>query len=464
MEDFITVIRRLWDATGTDDDSADKSLGGLAATGPRTVLPAVFDVTGLATGAVAVATVAAARLRAARRGSAVPAVTVDSEACCAAFAAEGLFTPVGWERPPLWDPVAGNYRAADGWIRLHTNYAYHRAAVERVLDAHDRATVQAVVADQPAEDVESAIVEAGGAAAVMHERDHWLTSAPGAASADAPPVSVTERRAPASTILATPAERPFDAVRVLDLTRVIAGPVATKFLAGYGADVLRVDPPGFEEVGSLLPETTLGKRTTSLDLTTPADRDTFQDLLTTADVLVTGLRADALERLGYDEATLAALNPDLIHASLDAYGWEGPWQGRRGFDSLVQMSCGIAARGATAAGRDEPTPLPVQALDHATGWLLAGTIARALTRRLTNSTSGRIHASLIGTANLLYSLDPPAEQPPRPKPADLTLEDTTTAWGPARRVPLPGHIDGIHPHWAQQAGPLGRHQATWNPR
>jgi CoA-transferase family III len=206
----------------------------------------------------------------------------------------------------------------------------------------------------------------------MHERDRWLSSPPGAATAEAPPVVITEcpgsgsgsGRSLGGAVL------PFDGVRVLDLTRVIAGPVATKFLAGYGADILRIDPPGFEEVPSLLPETTIGKRTTALDLTAPADRATFEQLVAGADVLIAGLRADALPGLGYDDQTLTGLNPELIIASLDAYGWDGPWRDRRGFDSLVQMSCGIAADGAAARGQDEPGPLPVQALDHATGWLL----------------------------------------------------------------------------------------------
>jgi hypothetical protein len=413
---------------------------------------------------VAVATLAAAELLAARRGSRRHAVTVDSRAACAAFAAERLFTPVGWDLPPLWDPIAGNYRAGDAWIRLHTNYAHHRAAVERVLSAHDRQAVQAAVAGQSAEDLETAIVEAGGAAAVMHDRSAWLASPAGIASTDAPPVSITEARPAALTSMAAAVERPFEGVRVLDLTRVIAGPVATRFLAGYGADVLRIDPPGFQEVASLLPETTLGKRTAFLDLTTAADRAAFEDLLAAADVLVCGLRADALARLGYDEHTLAGLNPGLIHASLDAYGWTGPWRNRRGFDSLIQMSCGIAARGAVVAGRDEPTPLPVQALDHATGWLLGATIARALTRRLTDSTSAHIHACLIGTANLLCSLGTPSDQPAAAEPDEVTLEDSATVWGPARRVPLPGSIRGVSPRWAEQAGPLGRHTPTWNAR
>jgi hypothetical protein len=467
-DDFHHAISRLWQATGTGSNTGrgtGTTAGEVATTGPRAFLPAAFDVTGLATGAVATATLAAAELLAARRDTPLPAVSVDSIAASAAFAAEGLFRPVGWDQPPLWDPIAGNYRAADGWIRLHTNYAHHRAAVERVLDAHDRDAVQAAVEGRPAAEIESAVIQAGGAAAVMHDRSQWLSSPPGAATAETPPVEITER--PATTgsgwsigggVL------PFEGIRVLDLTRVIAGPVATKFLAGYGADVLRIDPPGFEEVPSLLPETTLGKRTTALDLTTPTDRATFEQLVAGADVLVAGLRADALPGLSYDDQTLTELNPGLIIASLDAYGWHGPWRNRRGFDSLVQMSCGIAADGAAARGQDEPGPLPVQALDHATGWLLATAITRALTHRLTNPTTVRIHASLIGTANLLYTLNPPAEQPPRPNPKDLPIEDTETAWGPATRVPLPGHIDGITPHWTHQAGPLHRHTAAWNPR
>ncbi len=253
-------------------------------------------------------------------------------------------------------------------------------------------------------------------------------------------------------------------MRVLDLTRVIAGPVGTRFLAGYGADVLRIDPPGFAEVPALLPETTAGKRTTALDLTAPDGRAAFEGLVASADVLVTGLRADALARLEYDDDALATLNPALIVASLDAYGWDGPWRDRRGFDSLVQMSAGIAAAGAATTGADKPVPLPVQALDHGCGYLIAATVGRALTRRLTESEVSRIRVSLIGTANLLWSLPRAGdlgEQPTMPKPGDFRLVDTHTAWGPARRAPLPGEIAGVDAEWRIEAGPLGRHQPTW---
>src|ERR1700678_1644822 len=154
------------DATGPDRaDLAERpDSGALTVNGPGAVLRSCCDVTGLPTGSVAAATLAAARLLAARRGGAPGRVTVDTRAACAAFAAEGVFTPVGWPRPELWDPIAGNYRARDGWIRLHTNYAYPRARPRRRLGAADRESVAAAGAGGKAKDLETAVVEAGGGA------------------------------------------------------------------------------------------------------------------------------------------------------------------------------------------------------------------------------------------------------------------------------------------------------------
>jgi hypothetical protein len=413
---------------------------------------------------VAAATLAAAEFHAARNGMPPGQVTVDSRAASAAFSCEALFTPVGWALPDIWDPIAGNYQAQDGWIRLHTNYAYHRAAAEKVLGAADRESVRAAVRDWKADELEAAVVAAGGCAAAMHSGQDWLASPQGGATAGALPLGVTAPAGGSTTPgRTTPGEAaaPYAGIRVLDLTRVIAGPVGTRFLAGYGADVLRVDPPGFAEVPACLPETTAGKHTTFLGLTTPAGRSAFERLVATADVLVTGLRADALGKLGYDEPALRTLNPSLILVSHNAYGWSGPWRDRRGFDSLVQMSCGIAEAGARAAGSDTPVPLPVQALDHATGYLLAAAVGRALTRRLTTARTSSVRASLIGTASFLWSLPRPQARPPSPGPADFPLEDASTAWGPARRVPPPGQIAGAPARWTVDAGPLGRHAPAW---
>ena len=199
------------------------------------VLPSHFDVTGLAAASVAAATLAAAEFLAAGTAARPLPVPVDSRQACAAFAAEGLFTPVGWDLPDVWDPIAGNYQAQDGWIRLHTNYAYHRAAVERVLGAGDRESVAAAVAGWKAADLETAVVAAGGCAAIMRTREDWLASPAGAATAHAPLVSAAASAVPAAgraggVRLARESgspgrrrTRPYAGMRVLDLTSVIAG-------------------------------------------------------------------------------------------------------------------------------------------------------------------------------------------------------------------------------------------------
>ena len=455
------IAERVWRGIGGDDDL----LGAVTYGGPAPVLPSVFAVTELAAASVGAATLAAAELWAARRRESIRPTHVERRAACAAFLGEALFTPQGWERPPVWDPIAGDYRAGDGWIRLHTNYRSHRDAVERVIGpVSDRASAAAVVASWPAVDLQDAVVAAGGCAAVMNDRGAWLASPAGAATAQEP-IARQELRpgVPPRDLVSAPAcASPLSDLRVLDLTRVIAGPVCTRLLAAYGADVLRIDPPGFEEVPALVPDTAAGKRCAALDLRRPGDRATFEGLLGQAHVLVTGLRPGALERLGYDDERLHTLGPHLITASLDAYGWSGPWAGRRGFDSLVQMSTGIAAARSAARGEDRPIPLPAQALDHATGYLLAAAVCRALTRLIRTGSCADIRASLVATANLLADY-PTADGLDTPPP-EWTEDDTVpvgTDWGPARRVPVPGSIAGVTPRLTIEAGPLGRHAPTW---
>lgn len=464
-----SLSERVWRALG----GADSLHGSVTEVGPEALLPSVYDVTALATATVGAATLAVAELLAHRAGEPLRAVRVDRRAASAAFLGERLFTPQGWERPPIWDPIAGDYLARDGWIRLHTNYRDHRAAVEKVLGpVADRAGVTGAVAGWSATELQDAVVAAGGCAAAMNDRERWLASPAGTATAGEPIVEVAVVGPGQGLAGLAPDEPPLTGVRVLDLTRVIAGPVCTRFLAAYGADVLRIDPPGFAEVPALLPETTAGKHRAALDLRDPAGRTVFEGLLRQADVLVTGLRPGALANLGYHDGRLRAEYPRLVTASLDAYGWSGPWAGRRGFDSLVQMSSGIAAAGSdsTAAGADStaaagpsrPVPLPAQALDHGTGYLLAAAVCRALTRVTTTGERTGLRASLIATANLLAGYPTPEGlqiRPPDWSAADT--EATRTAWGPARRVPIPGRIIGVETRLPVDAGPLGLHTPRW---
>ena len=439
--------------------------------GPVGLLPAVHPVGALATVSVAACTLAVAELGARRSGGAVPEVGVDRLEAAAAFRSEALLRAVGWTLPPVWDPLAGDYRAADGWVRLHTNYAAHRDAALRALDLPPDADAEAVarrVAELPAQEVQERVVSDGGCAAVLYTAQEWAAHPHGSAAAGQRPVTLLRsgpsRPAPSVrpglSVSVDGEDLPLAGIRVLDLTRVIAGPVATRVLAAWGADVLRIDPPGFAEVPVLLPETTVGKRCAALDLRSAAGRDRFAELVGRADVVVHGLRPGAMDGLGLGAEELRRLNPEVCLAAVDAYGWAGPWASRRGFDSLVQFSCGIAAAGRSGSGR--PVPLPAQALDHATGYLLAAGICRGLSGRFEGLPPAEVRAALVGTANLLTGEpDDPTRPATRPEELAAVLVERDTAWGPVLGVGPPGRIAGRPGRWVVPAGPLGRHEPRW---
>lgn len=441
----------------------DRALGleGIAPAAVRAGedLPSLHDVSGLLADAVgAVGRSLAVLLRKAGLTRVVPPVTVDRRR--ASLWCRQSLVPVGWELPPLWDTLAGDYPTRDGWVRLHTNAAHHRAAALRALGCADaRDAVAATVARERADAVEAAVVSAGGAAAAMRTVADWAGHPQGAAVAREPLIAWTEAdRAPA---WAPPdPARPLAGLKVLDVTRILAGPVATRTLAGFGAWVLRIDPPGWEE-GLTIPEVALGKACARLDLGSEAGRDRFAQLLGGADVFVHGLRPGALDRLGLGAAARRAINPACIEVTLDAYGWTGPWADRRGFDSLVQMSSGIAAAGMAACGAARPVPLPVQALDHATGYLMAAAVIRALARG-----GGHARLSLARTAVELVR-DRPA--PDRPftdtigpaRDDDWQEAEEATGWGPARRLKPALEVGDIAMRWDRPARPLGWAEPDW---
>ena len=423
-------------------------------------LPSIFAVTDLASASIGAAGQAVAQLIQQQTGR-LPSVSVDRR--LASFWFSSSIRPTGWEVPPLWDPVAGDYASADGWIRLHTNAPHHRAAAERVLgkDA-DRIEMAAYVAKWKAAELEQAIVDEGGCAAQMRSWQAWQSHPQGlAVNAEALVQRQTDETTCVKPWLGSVA-RPLAGIKVLDLTRVLAGPVASRFLAGLGADVLRIDSPTWNEPG-VVPEMTLGKRCARMDLKSPEDRQVFENLLKDADILFHGYRADALEQLGYTASALQTLAPGLIDVSLNAYGWSGPWRNRRGFDSLVQMSSGIADAGMAWKQADKPVPLPLQALDHATGYLMAASAVQALSERLKSGRGGSARLSLARTAKLLVEAGQVPEQPAlrAEELSDQGLVVEQTAWGQAHRLLAPVTISGTPLQWDLPAGELGSHRAQW---
>ena len=423
-------------------------------------LPSVYPVTDFASAVTATAALAVLELLEARTGKEQSA-TVDRRLASFWF---GLsIRPIGWKLPPAWDPIAGDYPTRDGFIRLHTNAPHHRAAAERVLGAHgDRDRMARAVAGWAKGELERAIVEAGGCAAEMRSVSEWLEHPQGRAVAAEPLAHVTTTNAAPFPDWAGQMLRPLAGIRVLDMTRVLAGPVATRFLSGYGAEVMRIDPPSWDE-GLVIPEVTVGKRCARLDLNRSEDRSTLETLLSKADIFVHGYRPGALDHMGFDAIRRRSLSPGLIDVCLDAYGWSGPWASRRGFDSLVQMSAGIADTGMQWRKADKPVPLPVQALDHATGYLMAAVAIRGVTRRMVQGNGTEARLSLARTAKMLIDAGTGGAAAPlaAEMAADLSPEIEATDWGQVQRLNSSITIDGTPMRWETPARKLGSSEARW---
>ncbi|WP_278235610.1 CoA transferase [Isoptericola sp. AK164] len=400
--------------------------------------------------------------RAARRAGATgPLVdaSLDPSRVAASFGSDRLLriddAPVAG-----FAPHSGFFPTADGWVRTHANYPHHRTRLLGLLDLPDDATRDQLagrLATAAACTVEDDAAAAGAIAVRVRTEAEWRASAPGRAAAVGPLVRTAVRPAADEPVAAadTPGRgapevtgpTPLAGVRVLDLTRVVAGPVGTRTLALLGADVLRVDPPEPAEIAAQHLDTGQGKRSTLLDLGGRDGRARAQELLDTADVLVTGYRPGAVEAHGL------VVPPRTVHARVSAWGTAGPWGTRRGFDSIVQAACGIAMIEAPDGG--PPGALPAQALDHATGYLLAAGVLDALTDRTRDGRGREVSVSLARTATWL--LDAPGRDADHP-PAAVPPSSATVAHGrvttarpalPVADYPTPARPWGTSPPlWA----------------
>ncbi|QDY79947.1 CoA transferase [Streptomyces qinzhouensis] len=427
-------------------------------------LPARLPVRELARACAGVCSLAAAELLARRTGTAVRPVRIDEAAVATAFVSERHLRIDGRALTPF-APLSGFWPTSDGWIRTHANYPHHRTALLRALglrdpgDGDDPALTRSLAAEvacRTAHEVQETVYAAGGLAVAV-------AGAPGPPPAEPLPLTVRSGPAEGPARPLPPAALPAAGVRVLDLTRVIAGPVATRTLALLGADVLRIDPPRLPEDPDAHADTGPGKRSALLDLTDPGDRRTFDELLGTADVLVTGYRPGALDALGLDPAALAARRPGLVTARLDAWGDSGPLAGRRGFDSLVQAATGIAA--VEAAGDGRPGALPAQALDHGTGYLLAAAVLRALTERQETGGGRLLRLSLAATASwLLHGIRPPLSEPPAAPAPDPEpwLITTASPYGTLRHALPPVHYQGAPRTWSRPPTRWGTDRPVWS--
>lgn len=376
-------------------------LGHIGCPEPPVRLDSRLDVAGLVTDSIALAALAIEQVAATRAQREPRTPRLRGDVITTSVRSERHFRLDG-QPPQAWAPLSGFWPTRDGWVRTHANYTHHEQRLRQLVgldESASPATFASALAERRAVELESEAAELGAIVVAVRDRQTWARHPHAQAVATTPLIDrkvlriAPTRRWPGESSL------PLSGLRVLDMTRVIAGPVATRDLAYAGADVLRVDSPRLPEIAWQHLDTGQGKRSTTLDLASRVDRQMLADLLETADVLVTGYRPGALDRYGLSPDELGERYPDLVIGSVSAWGREGPWRSRRGFDSIVQAATGIAMF--ESRDGDRPGALPAQALDHSAGHFLAAAIARSL---VDQRADGRVSHVSVALARLAHEL------------------------------------------------------------
>ncbi|GAT25272.1 beta-N-acetylglucosaminidase [Aspergillus luchuensis] len=441
-------------------------------------LPSSFKVAHLAQASIGLSALLAAQIYALRSGSAVPAVSVPLQHAAIEFKSERLYTLDGKPAPSPWGPIGGLHKTADGYVRVHDSFPNHRNGAKALVgcppDA-DRAQLASRLVSWRSVDVEAAAFDAKLVISALRSYSEWDVLPQARAVSDFP---ITLRKLcdgpvglPA-TMTSTRPDKCLRGLRVLELSRVIAPPLSGKTLAAHGADVLWVTSPNLPDLPTMDRDFGRGKRTIQLDLTTEADQAELDRLLVDAHVFTQGFRPGGLAQRGYSPAALAQRfqNRNIICANMSAYGPEGPWANRRGFDSLVQTCSGMNVSEAEHFGAGEAArPTPCQALDHAGGYFLAAGIQAALYKQATVGGSWQVDVSLAGVMKYLRSLgqfdgrsgfETADYQCTNDVPPQF-LETRETAFGPMVAVRHSAAIDGVAVGWDFMPKPLGSDEKMW---
>ncbi|WP_225782992.1 CoA transferase [Xenophilus sp. Marseille-Q4582] len=453
------ALNALWALAGLPS----QALAEIDLTGQDPVFPSSFAVGTAAQASVAAAALAACELAHARG---VPRQRVAVDMAHAAAECTGGFTLDG-QAPELWDPFAGLYPCADGHVRIHTNFQHHRDGALRLLGlgpaTATRADAQQALRGWKALDFEQAAAERKLVATALRSFAEWDATPQGQAVAAQPPLTITRiGEAPPRALPPLAADaRPLDGLRVLDLTRILAGPVGGRALASFGADVMLVNSPQLPNIAAIA-ETSRGKRSAHVDLRTEVGRELLWRLVDGAHVFSQGYRPGGLAALGFSPEALAARRPGIVAVSLSAYGTHGPWADRRGFDSLVQTAMGFNHAEGEAAGDGQPRALPMQILDQASGFFMAFGAAAALWRQQREGGSWHVQVSLAQTGHWLRGLGRVAHGLRAGKP-DLTpwLADESSGFGRLRAVRPSAQLSRTPAGYARTSVPPGTDEPNW---
>ena len=433
-------------------------------TGTDPVLPIPYRVGTAGASALAALGLAVAKLWE-MRGGRPQSVSVDLRAATASLRS-ARYLRIDGKAPTIWDPMSGFYPVKDGWISIHCNFANHRAAAMRVLQSsEDRKEAQAKSAAWSGEALEDAIHAAGGCAGYVRTAEQWREHPQAKAVAQQPLLEITRIGDSPPEPLAK-ASRPLSGVRVLDLTRVLAGPTCARSLAEHGADVLKISAGHLPDSGLVDLDTGIGKLSARLDLRNANEIEKLKQLVKSGDVFSQSYRPGALAARGFSPEALAKIRPGIVFVSLSAWGTAGPWRARRGFDTIVQSVSGMAHR---MAKDGKPRYLPVSAIDYTTGYLMAFGAAVALARRAVEGGSWLVGISLarVGKYIVDQGLVSQYENLPEDLQAaelDPLLAEMDSPAGRIRHLKPVLRLSATPPYWSRPPVPLGTHPAQWPPR
>ncbi|KAH0494459.1 hypothetical protein TgHK011_001077 [Trichoderma gracile] len=462
--------------------------------GPAT--PSSFKIGHLAQSSIALSALAASLLHSERPSPSpspspssttapVPRVSVPLHHALLEFKSERLYTINGLPPESSWGSIGGLHATLDGHVRIHDVLPNHALGTLSLLSLPPSATRQDVAKQvlrwKKAIDLETAATEhANLAIYALRSYAEWDAHPQAAATPSHPVIlrPLAPSPPPPKPLSPPPPHESstskggcLKGLRVLEMSRVIAAPVAGRCLAAHGADVLWVTSPSLPSIPSLDKDLSRGKRTIQLDIHDPSDKQTLLELLRTCDVFIQSYRPGSLAAHGLSPEDIQRVNPHIIYANLSAFGPYGPWAKRRGFDSLVQTCSGInvseAAHFNAGAGATEPArALPCQALDHAAGYLLATGILAALHRRTTQGGSWVVEVSLAGVASYLRSLGQYPGRTGFEGVADVKtqgefLEERDTAFGRMVAVRHSASVEGCEVGWGEMPKPLGSDEARW---
>jgi crotonobetainyl-CoA:carnitine CoA-transferase CaiB-like acyl-CoA transferase len=456
------IVSNLWNLAGGDP----AALAYLKLAGSDPVLPSSFRIGTAAQACIAASGLAAAELHH-RAGAPRQQVGVDMRHAAMEFRSEHYLSIDGNPPESYFGPFSGIYRAGDGrLVRLHMTFQHHRDNVIKLLGCPPtREAIQEALEKWEAIAFETAAYENGCVVSAMRSPQEWAEH-PQAAAVATMPVIQFERigEAPARPLPMGP--RPLSGIRVLDLTRILAGPVSGRTLAAHGAEVMLISAPDLPSIAWLVKDTGRGKLSAYADITTPGGQAALGRLVKDADIFLQAFRPGALSSRGFGPTDVAALRPGIIYVSLSAYGETGPWASRRGFDSLIQTASGFNHAEGKAAGVRGPKELPCQAVDHASGYLLAFGAIMARIRQANEGGSWLVRVCLAGTARWIWNLGRVEDGftcgiPSLDDVQDLLETSQSPSFGTYRFVRHSAQLSQTPVAWTRPSVPLGTHPPEW---